>query len=247
MWRQLYLEIFEETGSYTEQEEKIVNFLSVPLQLEKLVLFGYLICLDSLLFMFTILPIRFARAFLKFITTQNLSVSQKADIMMALLIVLASYALSFIDASKIYHIIRGQSMIKLYVIFNVLEICDKLLSAFGHNVLDSLFATATASPFKHRITRVYLFFLAFIYVFAHTNILFFQVMSLNVAVNSHNNALFTLLLSNQFVEIKSSVFKRFEQTNLFQLSCAGISCSYRYCGKVSALCFPCYYFDQKLH
>ena len=48
-WRQLYPKIFEETGSYTEQEERIVNFLNVPLQLEKLVLFGNLICLDSLL------------------------------------------------------------------------------------------------------------------------------------------------------------------------------------------------------
>jgi len=31
----------------------------------------------------------------------------------------------------------------------------------------------------------------------------------------------TLLLSNQFVEIKGSVFKKFEKENLFQLTCAG--------------------------
>ena len=52
-------------------------------------------------------------------------------------------------------------------------------------------------------------------------ILFYQVMTLNVAVNSYNNALLTLLLSNQFVEIKGSVFKKFEKENLFQLSCSG--------------------------
>lgn len=45
-------------------------------------------------------------------------------------------------------------------------------------------------------------------------------MTLNVAINSYSNALLTLLLSNQFVEIKSSVFKKFEKENLFQMSCA---------------------------
>lgn len=52
-------------------------------------------------------------------------------------------------------------------------------------------------------------------------VLFFQAVTLNVAINSFSNALLTLLVSNQFVEIKSAVFKKFEKENLFQLSCAG--------------------------
>lgn len=56
---------------------------------------------------------------------------------------------------------------------------------------------------------------------AHTMVLFFQMVTLNVAVNSYSNALLTLLISNQFVEIKGSVFKKFEKENLFQLSCSG--------------------------
>jgi hypothetical protein len=44
--------------------------------------------------------------------------------------------------------------------------------------------------------------------------------SLNVAVNSHNNVMLTLLVSNNFVELKSNVFKRFEPENLFVLSCS---------------------------
>ena len=51
--------------------------------------------------------------------------------------------------------------------------------------------------------------------------LFFQVVTLNVAVNSHSNALLTLLISNQFVELKGSVFKKFEKENLFQIACNG--------------------------
>ena len=43
--------------------------------------------------------------------------------------------------------------------------------------------------------------------------MFYQLISLNVAVNSYDNALLSLLVSNQFVEIKGSVFKKFEKDN----------------------------------
>jgi len=52
-------------------------------------------------------------------------------------------------------------------------------------------------------------------------ILIYQLTALNVAINAYDNSLLTLLLSNQFVEIKGSVFKKFEKDNLFQITCAG--------------------------
>lgn len=47
------------------------------------------------------------------------------------------------------------------------------------------------------------------------------MISLNVAINSYSDSLLSLLISNQFSEIKSTVFKKFERENLFQISCAG--------------------------
>lgn len=67
-----------------------------------------------------------------------------------------------------------------------------------------------------------MFFLALLYNTLHSVSLYFQVITLNVAVNSYSNALLTLLMSNQFVEVKSTVFKRIEKDNLFQLTCADI-------------------------
>ena len=67
-----------------------------------------------------------------------------------------------------------------------------------------------------------MFILALVYNVVHASALFMQVVTLNVAVNSYSNALLTLLLSNQFVEIKSTVFKKIEKDNLFQLTCADI-------------------------
>jgi hypothetical protein len=67
-----------------------------------------------------------------------------------------------------------------------------------------------------------MFILALIYNVVHSAALFYQVITLNVAVNSYSNALLTLLMSNQFVEIKSTVFKMFQKDNIFQMTCADI-------------------------
>jgi hypothetical protein len=49
--------------------------------------------------------------------------SQKADLLRALLLIASLLILTpLTDASKIYHTIRGQDTIKLYVIFNALEV-----------------------------------------------------------------------------------------------------------------------------
>lgn len=91
--------------------------------------FGFILCLDSFLYTFTILPIRFMLAFFRFTinvfrpSAPPLPPSQKADILRALLLVISILILNpLTDASKIYHTIRGQDTIKLYVIFNALEV-----------------------------------------------------------------------------------------------------------------------------
>jgi hypothetical protein len=150
----------------------------------------------------------------------------KADILKGFLIICTCLILMRFDASRMYHWIRGQAAIKLYVIYNVLEVCDRLFSAIGQDVLECLFSQEALErkPDGHsKILRPFwLFLLALIYTVVHATSLFYQVITLNVAVNSYSNALITLLISNQFVEIKSTVFKKFEKENLFQLTCADV-------------------------
>ena len=92
-------------------------------------IFGFIVCFDSFLYTFTILPIRFTLAFGRLIfnflrpSSHTLPPSQKADILRAMLLLSAIVVLGpLTDASKIYHSIRGQDTIKLYVIFNALEV-----------------------------------------------------------------------------------------------------------------------------
>jgi hypothetical protein len=128
-----------------------------------------------------------------------------------------------------------------------LQIADKLCSAFGQDILDTLFAAETLgarasnNPIRlmgqresreeraqHRRERArpfFFFLLALAYVREYTGcpqlihhmlnpghldvhalVYFYQLVSLNVAVNSYDNALLTLLVSNQFVEIKGCAF-----------------------------------------
>ncbi|KAK5100204.1 hypothetical protein LTR70_001807 [Exophiala xenobiotica] len=276
--------------------ERLLNFLFLPHQLEGVLWFGVLACLDVWLYTFTILPLRMiksisilsqsfatnlaeeARFVMSFIlvgsrrvwhrrrtrgqsaadvlsrtssgtqtpqtngnrpktrtgrhhrrtksTPSNLMPDDKADILKGFLIIATCFILLKLDASRMYHWVRGQAAIKLYVIYNLLEVCDRLLSALGQDVLECLFSQEALErkPDGHsKVLRpLWLFVLALVYSVVHATALFYQVVTLNVAVNSYSNALVTLLMSNQFVEIKGTVFKKFERENLFQLTCADI-------------------------
>ena len=202
--------------------ERLQNFLLLPPQLEQVLWFGALACLDAWLYSFTLLPLRFLKAVSMLIHSwsrniarevnfiglfvytgsgrvwrrrckssitdhssssvsingdlapkqlkgskipsfafrngdprhEQLSPSQKrpgnnsyrhhrrtrstpsalrqnhkADILKGLLILISCTILMRFDASRMYHGIRGQAAIKLYVIYNVLEVCNRTSAA----------------------------------------------------------------------------------------------------------------------
>ncbi|GAP93326.1 putative eukaryotic membrane protein family [Rosellinia necatrix] len=156
----------------------------------------------------------------------NLTSYHKADLLQGALLICSFVALSGLDASRMYHFIRAQSSMKLYVIYNILEVGDRLLSAIGQDILECLFSSETLSRNSSGRSKILLpfgmFILSLIYNVIHTWCLFYQVITLNVAVNSYSNSLLPLLISNQFVEIKGSVFKKVEKENLFQLTCSDV-------------------------
>lgn len=92
------------------------------------------------------------------------------------IMVLCYFMMSYVDYSMMYHLIRGQSVIKLYIIYNMLEVqpddtctcasarlsssssppplccqvADRLFSSFGQDILDALYWTATEPKEKKR-------------------------------------------------------------------------------------------------
>ncbi|XP_078171283.1 protein POLLEN DEFECTIVE IN GUIDANCE 1-like isoform X2 [Carex rostrata] len=133
-------------------------------------------------------------------------------------------SLQMIDISLIYHVIRGQGTIKLYVVYNVLEIFDKLCQSFGEDVLQVLFNSAEglSSCSKDNLTSELMQFvldeaIAVIAFVVHSFVLLAQAITLSTCIIAHNNALLALLVSNNFAEIKSNVFKRVSKENLHNL------------------------------
>ncbi|XP_025666412.1 protein POLLEN DEFECTIVE IN GUIDANCE 1 isoform X2 [Arachis hypogaea] len=128
------------------------------------------------------------------------------------------------DISLIYHMIRGQGTIKLYVVYNVLEIFDKLCQSFNGDVLQTFFHSAEGlASCPPESTRFWIWrfiadeSLAIAASIVHSFILLAQAITLSTCIVAHNNALFALLVSNNFAEIKSNVFKRYSKDNVHSL------------------------------
>ena len=118
---------------------------------------------------------RIAHIFIRFFSTFNsksfqtvpiLNAAETCDILKGIILLASFYMMDNIEISIFYHQIKSQSIIKLYIFFNMLEVADKLLSSFGQDILDTLYWTATEPQTKKR-HYVFIFFhllLAIFYV-----------------------------------------------------------------------------------
>ncbi|OEH79059.1 cyclic amine resistance locus [Cyclospora cayetanensis] len=213
-----------------------------------------------------------------------------------------------IDTSIVYHTIRAQPFMKLYVIFNMLEVFEKLWRSFGRDAVDELMRQATQMLRKAAAThreqkqqqgrqmqqeesegrgsacsasegaissssngknssktsskisseggkqkpaasdeesgsmapggafeggadgtlaavwpwlRLFLLYCGVIlYVIVHSFMHLIRVLSLNIAINSSESAMFLMLVTNNFGEIKSSVFKKYTPVQLYTVVAA---------------------------
>lgn len=212
----------DERDSKTNVElEQLLNMVKIPIQIEKFMSFTLLASLDCFLYYFTILPMKIGiNCLLYRDSTRRRSILRRTSKERAIifLMITVAIAMSNLDTSKVYHKIKRQSAMKLYMLFNVLEIADKMLATIGQSLLSVLLSKRNYT--RVRTKQLFLVFLTSLYLMAHTSVLIYQTVALNVAVNSYSNSLLTLLLSLQFAEIKSSVFKKFDKESLFQITMA---------------------------
>lgn len=250
IWNYLRVEMFGigEPGTLEPPNQAhIQNFFMVPFNLESLIFLGFFICLDAFLYVITYLPIRVVfsvfllcfeiqhyivhvqlGSFLPFLFKPSKSGAgfkfhrtQTYDIMRGAMFAVGCIALRQINMSQIYHFIRGQSMIKLYVITSMLEIFDKLLCSFGQDAFDALHWHTRYQPRSFQMLVTFLMVTG--YVCIHSAVYFLHVATLTVVINSADSALITVLILNNFSELKSFVLKKFDCNNLFQLACSDIT------------------------
>ena len=221
--------------------EAIDNFLAVPARFERFVAFGMLSCLDTFLYTVTFLPLRSAVAvgwafcdgwrYMVLRTDDRtrlggsgFSRARAYDLARFGTVVLVNLALKQVPLSRAYHWIRGQNTIKLYVIVGIMEVFDRLLCAFSQDALDGFYLTTRSCRSFSEWRRVSGFLcLVNVVVVCHSLLLYTHLTTLNVVVNAaEDSALVALLVSNNFSEIKSAVFKKYNATNLFDVACSDV-------------------------
>ena len=125
-----------------------------------------------------------------------------------------------VSIGMLYHWIRGQAMVKLYVLIAMVEIFDRLLCSLGQDCLDSLYWNTTRRPRSSRL--IVSAIVVLVYTMVHSFLLFVHLATLHVAINSDDQALISLLIGGNFAEIKSTVFKKYNKATLFKITASDI-------------------------
>lgn len=145
-WRSNLLE-YVETQDDDSAKFKIGEMLMVPISLEPTILIALAVCMDSLMTYLTVLPIRLVVSVFallgRFLFVRGARgggpISPYAvELLRGLIIAVSVVLLSRYDLSRTYHRIRAQSVVKLYVLYNVLEVADRLCSTVGVDLTHTL-------------------------------------------------------------------------------------------------------------
>ncbi|CAK8566705.1 unnamed protein product [Lathyrus sativus] len=201
-------------GNETERERVYDTIFRLPWRCELLIDVGFFVCFDSFLSLLTIMPTRILMTIWRLLKTRQfkrLSTMELSDFGCFIIMSCGVVLLQRTDISLIYHMIRGQGTIKLYVVYNVLEIFDKLCQSFNGDVLQTSFHSAeglaSCPPENMRF---------WLWRFVCDQALAVAI-TLSTCIVAHNNALLALLVSNNFAEIKGNVFKRYSKDNVHSL------------------------------
>ncbi|VWU51481.1 cyclic amine resistance locus protein [Hepatocystis sp. ex Piliocolobus tephrosceles] len=81
------------------------------------------------------------KLFKQHINSLQLSFPECSGLIRMSLILICIYIFSFLDTSRIYHYIRAQPFMKLYVVLNMLEIFERLLRSIGKDLIDNMIRT----------------------------------------------------------------------------------------------------------
>lgn len=175
---------------YSARRQKIYSFMRIPRDLERFMVYGIMQCADSFLYIHTFLPVRFLMAVWALLSRtvarifrfrsgsqRLLSPAEICDLLKGVIWIIVTLIMLLVDTNRVYHIIKSQSIIKLYIFYNMLEVGDRLLSAFGQDTMDALFWTATEpknSKREHFGVFTHTLF-TLIYVTLHSGLIMFQV------------------------------------------------------------------------
>jgi len=207
-------------------QHRLEKFLYVPVWLECAILPGLAICFYLFLETVTKHILRIVAFIFEIVYSlfrcrlPRISKPLIVNLMLFFHVLSVSFVLHLhLPISFVYHWVRAQSTFKLYVIFNILQIFDKLGSAFGQDLYELLWNDRPVFSLNFIVCN----FVFWLYLLSHGLMLYIQLITLNVGINSSSASMYTLLVSNNFSELKSSVFKKFPSEVMLQIVCSDIT------------------------
>ncbi|ESL07751.1 hypothetical protein TRSC58_04556 [Trypanosoma rangeli SC58] len=133
----------------------------------------------------------------------------------------------------LYHVVRRTSFIKLVMVFNILDVADRLLSALSQEVIEVLTMCVQnwgkakppqrgpAAVFAHSLwLPVGSAVISVVCVAVHAVTLLLSVVTLNVAVNAEGHLLLALMVGTNLSEVKGVAYKKHNRESLFQVTAA---------------------------
>ena len=206
----------------TDDPDTSVDFLFVVLTFERMVLCGTLVCLDSVLFVLTTMPLRFFLAFatvLQFhlgLRARAVSVMQKLDLASGMLLFTTSVLLYYVDVDLFLQFLE-QGLFKLRALVILLEVLDNVLASYGTNIFRNLFWKIKVST-ESLSSQLGTFLAAEVYLTIHTVFVLLHCCVIMIAVRQ-DTTLLSLILLIQFRELKSGLNKKdFDSKKLRKLS-----------------------------
>lgn len=189
---------------FSARREKVYSFMRIPREVERFMRYGFMQCTDSFLFVYTFLPMRVVLAIWALITRpfsqcfgsrdrrkkRILTPAEICDLLKAVILIVCSMFMFSVDTNMLYHLIKSQSVIKLYIFYNMLEVGDRLFSAFGQDTIDALFWTATEPRGRKREHLGVIPHLVFAIVYVSILLLNFCKRKCKTPTNTKHNAPF---------------------------------------------------------
>lgn len=213
------INISDEEIAYTDGENKLQLWekynVKVPIQYECTMIVSILLQLNTLL-LNLIMPIINILLINRKINRLNNYRNIKLHTLNFIKIIIISHIIiNQVDTSRLYHLIKLQSYMKIFALINFLQMIEKLTSTI---MVDITTEQKTTEYTKKKNNMILDFFIQLPILFLNSLVIIMQAITFNVIINSKGNSkLNTLLITISFNKLKSSTFKRFNGSSLFQV------------------------------
>ena len=213
------INISDEEIAYTDEEKKLTFWekynVKVPVQYECTMMVSILLQLNTLL-LNLMMPI----INILLITRKNNKRNNYRNIKLHTLnfmkiIIISHIIINQVDTSRLYHLIKLQSYMKIFALINFLQMIEKLTSTI---MVDITTEQKNTEHSKRKDNMILDFFIQLPILFLNSLVIIMQALTFNVIINSKGSSkLNTLLITISFNKLKSSTFKRFNGSSLFQV------------------------------